>query len=156
MTDEKIDPAVPYLPSVGRMLGFASRATTALSEKRLAPHGLTLQQWIIMTALWRRDGLTVSELAAYYRVSDPTASSLVDRMEAKGLVERRRIETDRRKVTVHLTDMGWRLAPLISFYEPINEVLLTGFSDQERRTFAAMLERITSNAEAAIGESGEP
>ncbi len=152
MTAPKNQPAVPYLPSVGRLLGFASRAATALSERRLAPHGLTLQQWIILTALWRQDGLTVSELAAYYRVSDPTASSLVDRMEAKGLVERRRTDIDRRKVTVHLTDMGRELAPLMGFYEPVNDTLLAGFTDEERQAFATMLERVAGNAEAALEE----
>ncbi len=146
------DPNVPYLPSIGRLLGFASRATTALSERRLAAHDLTLQQWILLTALWRQDGMTVSQLAAYYRVKDPTASSLVDRMEAKGLVARRRSTEDRRKVIVCLTDKSRALSGLIDFYEQINEVLLEGFSDKERAAFVAMMERLIKNTETELGK----
>ena len=154
MTTQANDAApVPYLPSIGRLLGFASRAAVALSERSLAPHGLTLQQWILLTALWREDGLTVSQLAAYYRVSDPTASSLVDRMEAKGLVVRRRTDRDRRKVIVCLTEKGRSLAPLIGAYEPINDVLLAGFTGPERAALAALLDRLIANAESALAKA---
>lgn len=155
MAESENGPIVPYLPSVGRLIGFASRATTALCERRLAPHDLTLQQWILLTALWRQDGLTISELAAYYRVKDPTASSLVDRMEAKGLVTRQRSAEDRRKVIVCLTEKSESLSHLIGFYEQINDVLLTGFSDKEVASFISMMERVIDNTEGTL-ESENP
>ncbi len=148
-------PIVPYLPSVGRLIGFASRATTALCERRLAIHDLTLQQWILLTALWRQNGLTISELAAYYRVKDPTASSLVDRMEAKGLVVRRRSTDDRRKVIVCLTEKSEALSHLIGFYEQINDVLLTDFSDEEAASFISMMERVIANMEGVLEGEGQ-
>jgi len=150
MTTTEDEPNVPYLPSVGRLLGFASRATTLLSERRLAAHDLTIQQWILLTALWRNDGMTISQLAAYYRVKDPTASSLVDRMEAKGLVARQRSTEDRRKVIVCLTDKSRALSHLIGFYEQINDVLLAGFSDDEIAAFVSMIDRLIKNTEAEL------
>ncbi len=147
---------VPYLPSVGRLLGFAVRATTLVSERKLSAHDLTLQQWILLTALWRKDGLTISELAAYYRVKEPTASSLVDRMEVKGLVIRRRSTEDRRKVIVCLTDKSQALSHLISFYEEINEILFDGFSDDEQAAFISMMERLIANAESELNGGQKP
>ena len=144
------DPNVPYLPSVGRLLGFASRATTLLSEQRLAAHDLTMQQWILLTALWRNDGMTNNQLAAYGRIKDPTASGLVDRMVAKGLVVRQRTSDDRRKVFVRLTDKGRALSHLLSFYEQINTVLLSGFSDEEKETLISMMDRLIANAEVEL------
>ena len=153
MTASGNEPSVPYLPSVGRLLGFASRATTMLSERRLATHDLTIQQWILLTALWRTDGMTISQLASYYRVKEPTASSLVDRMEAKGLVVRERSTEDRRKVIVCLTEKSRALSHLIGFYQQINDVLFDGFTDGEMTSFISLMERLIANVEAELESS---
>lgn len=142
-----MDPAVPYLPSLGRLLGFASKSCSDLAEKRLARHDLTLQQWVLLTALWRQDGLTVGQLAAYYRATEPSTSNLVSRMEAKGLVRRELNPADRRQVRVFLDERGRSLDHLLSFYEEINEVLLEGFTVDERNLLIAMLERVLANAD---------
>lgn len=142
-----MDPVVPYLPSVGRLLGFASKTCSELAEKRLAQHDLTLQQWVLLTALWRKDGLTVGRLAAYYRATEPSTSNLIGRMEAKGLVQRRLNPDDRRQVRVFLSDKARSLAHLLEFYQEINEALLQGFTSDERKAFVSMLERVMTNAD---------
>jgi len=121
-----------------------------LSERRLATHELTIQQWILLTALWRTDGMTISQLASYYRVKEPTASSLVDRMEAKGLVVRERSTEDRRKVIVCLTEKSRALSHLIGFYQQINDVLFDGFTDGEKTSFISLMERLIANVEAEL------
>lgn len=144
-----MDPAVPYLPSIGRLLGFASKACSDLAEKRLSPHDLTLPQWVLLTALWQKDGLTVGQLAAYHRATEPSTSNLVGRMEAKGLVRREMNPEDRRQVRVYLSDKARALAHLLGFYEDINELLLQGLTTGERKALTSMLERIISNADAS-------
>lgn len=142
-----MDPAVPYLPSLGRLLGFASKTCSDLAEKRLVPYDLTLQQWVLLTALWRQDGLTVGQLAAYYRATEPSTSNLVGRMEAKGLVKRALNPEDRRQVRVFLNEKARSLDHLLGFYEEINEILLQGFTVEERQALASMLERVMANAD---------
>lgn len=142
-----MEPAVPYLPSLGRLLGFASKSCSDLAEKRLAQHDLTLQQWVLLTALWRQDGLTVGQLAAYYRATEPSTSNLVSRMETKGLVRRELNPEDRRQVRVFLDERGRSLDHLLGFYEEINEILLQGFTIDERNVLIAMLERVLANAD---------
>ncbi len=144
-----------YLPSVGRLLGFANRAATKLSEQRLAVYDLTLQQWIMLTALWQNDCLTVNQLAAYSRVKEPTASGIIDRLEGKEIVVRERSLKDRRKVIVCLTKNGKSLAHLIDFYEHINDALLSDFSKKEVVLFQSMMERIMKNAEVAVGSDSK-
>ncbi|MFU8828738.1 MAG: MarR family winged helix-turn-helix transcriptional regulator [Phycisphaerales bacterium] len=51
-------------------------------------------------------GTTVSQIAAALQIELPAVSALVDRMEADGLVERRRSDHDRRTVEVFLTRLG--------------------------------------------------
>ncbi|MGL1919880.1 MAG: MarR family transcriptional regulator [Hyphomicrobiales bacterium] len=144
------DQAVPYLPSIGRLLGFSSKVCSELSEKMLLPSGLTLKQWVLLTALWRGDGLTVGELAVYYRASEPSTSNLIARMEKKGLLVRKHDKLDRRQVKVFLTDEGRSLTHLVDFYSQVNEALLEGFSEAEKQQFTQMLERVIENSQKKI------
>ena len=147
--------APPYLPSLGRLLGFATGATNALSQKLLDRHGLSLTHWIILTALWRRDGLSIGDIADYYRVKSPAASRIVDRMADRGLVERRPDPRDRRASRVYLTDKAREMADLVDFYRDVNSRLLDGFSKEETDRLFALLERVAANAAANLAPDGD-
>ena len=84
------------LPSLGRLLYFADRAVAEQAEARIASHDLTLTQWITLTALWRQNGMTNSELAEYSGVTAAALSKTLSRMEKKDLVERKMDDADRR------------------------------------------------------------
>ena len=141
-----------YLPSIGRLLGFANAATDLLSQKLLDAHGVSLTQWIILTALWRTDGMTVGAVAEYYRVNVPAASRALDRMEEAGLVERRPDPSSRRVVRVFLTEKARSLSHLLTFYRDINERLLRGFSAGEADQLVDMLHRLQANAQRSLDE----
>jgi hypothetical protein len=49
--------------SLGQVLSFATGATVAMCQDMLAEHDLTLAQWVILSALWRQDGMLISEIA---------------------------------------------------------------------------------------------
>ena len=135
-----------YLDSMGRLVGFAARAVTALTAELLAEHGLTVPQWIALTALWREDGLTVTALARYTKATVPAASRLVDRMVGQDLLERKARKSDRRVVEVWLTPKAQSMRSLMGLYQDVNERVLEGFSETEAKRAAAYLERITANA----------
>ena len=67
---------------------------------------LRMAQVEILRRLSEEPGRRVGELAAQHRLAMNTVSNLVQQMVVGGLVERRADETDRRAVTVHLTDEG--------------------------------------------------
>lgn len=87
----------------------ASRAVTALYRPMLERMGLTYTQYLVMLALWERDGLMVRELAERLGLDYGTVSPLLKRMEATGLIRRERRADDERAVRVALTDRGRRL-----------------------------------------------
>lgn len=138
-----------YLPSLGRLLNFAAGSCNRLSNELLSEHDLMLAQWVILSALWRTDGMLVNDLARYTGNNDPAASRIVDRMVKKGLVRRRADRRDRRQVRVFLSSKGRSLAPLLDFYQSINDALLDGFSKSEAQLLFDMLERVDTNAKAA-------
>ena len=59
--------------------------------------------------LWEADRLTVGEIAAKLILNTNTLTPLLKRMEAQGLIERQRSDTDERKVIVALTEQGKNL-----------------------------------------------
>jgi MarR family transcriptional regulator, organic hydroperoxide resistance regulator len=87
-------------------LAVASRTVVSLYRPLLEPMGLTHPQYLVMLALWEAEPLRVSELADRLSLEPATLSPLLKRLEAGGLVARRREPGDERAVAVTLTPAG--------------------------------------------------
>jgi DNA-binding MarR family transcriptional regulator len=72
----------------------------------LQPLGLTHPQYLVMLALWERSPRTVSDIGAALLLEPATLSPLLKRLEAAGLVSRKRSTTDERALAVELTAEG--------------------------------------------------
>ena len=88
----------------------ASKAATAVYRPVLDEMGLTYPQYLVMLVLWENDPRSVRELGAELGLDSGTLSPLLKRLEALGLVERRRSSEDERRVDVVLTDAGTKLS----------------------------------------------
>ncbi|RZA34384.1 MAG: homoprotocatechuate degradation operon regulator HpaR [Lysobacteraceae bacterium] len=79
--------------------------------------GVTEQQWRILRALDEHEQLEPRELCELCQILSPSMAGMLARMEEMGLVERRRVAADARRVMVSLAPQGDRLfgeiAPLI-------------------------------------------
>ncbi len=71
--------------------------------------GLTYPQYLVMVALWNEDGVTVGHLGERLALETGTLTPLLKRLEAAGLLTRRRLKIDERRVMVTLTEKGRRL-----------------------------------------------
>jgi MarR family transcriptional regulator, organic hydroperoxide resistance regulator len=83
-----------------------ARSVVAVYEPVLAPLGLTHPQYLVMLALWERSPRKVREIGDALQLTPATLSPLLKRLEAQGLVERRRDRADERALAVSLTDEG--------------------------------------------------
>jgi len=72
----------------------------------LEPLGLTHPQYLVMLALWERSPRRVRDLAGALYLEPATLSPLLKRLEAAGLIERRRDPDDDRALAVSLTASG--------------------------------------------------
>ena len=68
--------------------------------------GLTYPQYLVMLVLWQDGPSTLGGVAKRLRLPSNAITPLVDRLEAKGLVQRRRDQSDRRTVIVTATEAG--------------------------------------------------
>jgi len=87
-------------------LAVASRSVIGLYRPVLEPLGLTHPQYLVMLALWQQDPRSVKELGAALQLEPATLSPLLKRLEASGLIDRRRSAADERRLDVTLTEAG--------------------------------------------------
>ena len=127
------------------------------ADQRARERGMTRAQWVILKRLFRTPGLSQNELAAIVEVEPITIGRLIDRLEARGLVERRRDPKDRRIHRLHLKP---KASPIIrEINQSLAELEMVMIEGIERRTLDACgtaLTRIKINMMARAGTAGNP
>ena len=83
-----------------------ARETIKLYKPHLDELDLTYTQYIAMMVLWEKKAVTVKELGAELFLDSGTLTPLLKKMEAKGLLTRRRSTDDERSLIVSLTPEG--------------------------------------------------
>lgn len=126
------------------------RAIDLHSKKLSKEYGLTGPQLILMRAIQEMHNVTIKELSNHTNVSQATTTTIIDRLEHNGYVQRIRSESDRRKVHANLTEKGKALldnAPL-----PLQDSFVNKFHNLEpweQSLLLSSVQRISSmmNAE---------
>jgi len=127
-----------------RLLGVTRAAEGELREFLRVKHGTTLPRFDVMAALYRRrDGVTMSELSRMLLVSNGNATTVVDRLEADGLVRRSPSDIDRRTVYVALTPEGLSaFEGLATDHEAEVDRLFEGLSEADLDVLTDILKRL--------------
>lgn len=86
------------------LLHDVARLSRIEADKRARQHDLTRAQWVMLLKLARHPGLSQKDLAEILEVEPMTVARLTDRLERRGLVERRADPRDRRIWRLHLTE----------------------------------------------------
>jgi len=149
MRDE-VAPGSGARHDAGRRLNLAAKSTRSYLEQHLAGAGSSFAVWTALSALKAEGPLIQRELAEILNVEGPTLTRHLARMEAEGLIERRRTSADRRAAIVHLTDAGESMHDRMSgIVSASGEIVLKGFSPEEIDEFVSYLTRIIENVAAA-------
>ena len=114
-------PGVTGLPLVEALTRAQRRLARGLSARLAEEEGTTLDQFRVLRALAGTDGRSMGELVESLVVPHPTVTRVVDGLVDAGLVYRRQSDTDRRRVSVHLSRLGEqrldRLTALVAAHE---------------------------------------
>ena len=122
-------------------LSRAHSAIAAHANADISRHGLTLAEFGILEVLYHRGPMLLGEVQRRVLVSSGGITFLVDRLTAKGLVERRACDTDRRARYAALTDQGVRLVAEIFPVHADAIVRAVGGLDQSELEAASTLLR---------------
>jgi DNA-binding MarR family transcriptional regulator len=108
------------------------------------PGELTFAQLRTIAALGREREMTAGQLAKSAELTPATVTSILDQLETANIVERNRSTEDRRVCNVALTPEGWELLERkLSVWNGLWADRLSGFSDKEIATAAAILHEVT-------------
>jgi MarR family transcriptional regulator, 2-MHQ and catechol-resistance regulon repressor len=142
------------------VLNRAAAAVTAHAEADVARHGLSLAEFASLEALYQKGPLLVGELQRAVLKSSGGMTYVVDRLEDKGLVCRRRCEHDRRALYAELTEEGQaRMAEIFPDHARAIERAMAGLTAGEQAKAVALLKRLglaaagapTGDAEGMVG-----
>ncbi len=113
-------PDDPYLTrSLGFLMGDVSRLLRKRFDMRARELGLTRAQWRVLARLRRREGINQRDLAEILEIENITLTRHIDRLEEKGLVERRRDPADRRAWNLYLNA---RVQPILDRMREFSEM----------------------------------
>jgi DNA-binding MarR family transcriptional regulator len=134
--------------SIGYLLRMLRTQLDRAIDAEMAEHDLTGVQWGPLLAIAFGMGDTAAELARIASVDTGAMTRMLDRLQAKGLVQRSRCPRDARVVRLELTADGQRLSREIPYgLSRVLNGLLRGFTPAELATFKAMVRRMLANAE---------
>jgi DNA-binding MarR family transcriptional regulator len=103
------DDIVPLEQQLCFSVYSAAHAFNAAYKPLLEPFGLTYPQYLVMLALWQKDGVSVKEIGARLNLDSGTLTPLLKRLQASGYVRRGRNPADERQLLVELTPEGQSL-----------------------------------------------
>ncbi|SDB59632.1 DNA-binding transcriptional regulator, MarR family [Belnapia rosea] len=136
-----------------------SRLRQILFDQQMRPHGVTRAQWWVLAQLSRGgdDGMTQTELARLLGLGKVATGSMLDRLEALGLVTRRDDALDRRIRRVSMTAKGQALLErMMTIGRALDAVVLAGLSAEELATADHVLTTIKRNLRRALQEADAP
>jgi DNA-binding MarR family transcriptional regulator len=128
-----------------------ARFRAIMFDSLLKPHDMTMSQGWVLVHLLRENGLRQSELAERLEVATVTTSKLIDRLEARGYVERRTDPEDRRSNRVFATDQAKAIVKIMTktIYD-VDEIANVGIEQADLETTGKVLSRMRDNLRAAL------
>ncbi|KUP97628.1 Fis family transcriptional regulator [Thermobifida cellulosilytica TB100] len=122
----------------GELIRAVARARGRGASFSGVEHGLTLAQAVLLESALAAEHPTVGEIAHAADISSPAATRMLQQLERKGLVCRRRSEVDERATLVSVTEEGRRA--LETHQAHVHERLRTLFQQVEPRLRPVLVE----------------
>ena len=129
---------------------YLSMANHMMVQKKLMEQlkdtGLTLGQPKVLDYLKDHDGASQKEIAAGCLNEAGSLTTILNRMEEKGLIERKMLNGNRRTFHIFMTESGKKNQKLVEeTFEKIEETALNNVSEEEQKVFMEIFLRIYRN-----------
>src|SRR6266496_5532611 len=139
------------------VLWKAARAVQAYAENSITDLEMCGSDFAVLEALLHKGPLPVNEIGKKILLTSGSITVAVDRLEAKGLVERHAHGTDRRARIVHLTKEGRKLITraYAGHAADMERLVSASLTRAERKTLIRLLKKIGYEAAGASEQSEE-
>ena len=135
----------------GFLMSQIGRVSGRIFERLIKEYGIDAfngAQGRILYVLWEHEKLTISDIARLTSMANTTLTSVLDRMEAEGLVKRTHDKVNRRQIFVTATEKANEYRDKYEqLSSDMNNIFYKGFSEEEVVHFDNQLRRILENLE---------
>src|SRR6266850_7218068 len=137
------------------VLWKAASAVQAYAEESVSELEMCGSDFAVLEALLHKGPLAVNEIGKKVLLTSGSITVAVDRLETKGLVERRAHGTDRRARIVHLTKSGGKLITRVyaDHAADMERLASASLTRAERKTFIDLLKKIGYEAAGKLEQS---
>ncbi len=143
------------LPTVGFVLHDVGRLMRKRFEQQAAHLGFTRSQWLVLLHLAKNEGIHQAGLAEILEVEPITLVRILDKLESRGLIERRQHPNDRRLWLLFLDPKAHSsLEKLHAIGEVTRSEALAGLSGADRAALLRMLGAVKANLVEACARPG--
>ena len=137
-------------PRLWLVLARAYHSIGEYIEGSITAQGLILSDFMVLEVLLHKGPLTISVIGEKVLLASASMTTAIDRLEKRGLVQRRSCNSDRRIRLVELTDEGRGfIEEIYARHEKDLERIAEGLSEAERRTMYEGLKTMGRAAKAA-------
>ena len=127
----------------GFLVHDVSRMRRTVFDNALKPLGITRSQWWVLAHLSRHRPASSTDLAKILDIGGVALGGLLDRLEAKNYITRRRIPHDRRIKLIDMTPEGENLLLLMQEHTlNLNEDMMTGMNNADIARVEDILHRM--------------
>lgn len=142
---ERADQDIP-LSTIGFVLHDVGRLMRKRFEQQAAHLGFTRSQWLVLLHLAKNEGIHQAGLAEILEIEPISLVRILDKLESRGLIERRQHPTDRRLWLLFLDPKARSsLEPLHAIGEATRSEALAGLSAADRTALLRMLDAVKAN-----------
>ncbi len=150
----QVEPA-SALPTIGFVLHDVGRLLRKRFEQRAAHLGFTRSQWLVLLHLAKNEGIHQAGLADILEMEPISLVRILDKLEARGLIERRQHPTDRRLWLLYLDPKAHSsLEALQAIGEITRAEALAGLPHADRAALLRMLDGVKANLVEACARPG--
>ena len=128
---------------LGALLNKAAGSVRERANTALEPLGIDIRQFIVLTFLGQLGPVSQQALGEYVRIDRTTMVALIDDLERKACVERRRNPEDRRAYAIEVTANGQEVQRRAAqVLERVDDEFMAPLSPDEREQLRALLGRL--------------
>ena len=129
--------------SAAYLIRMAYRRVNETFDPKVARHGLTRAQFMLLWTIYLAPGLEQSEIAEFAAFDNATAGGIISRLEALGLVSRARSGRSRRGRAVYPTEKGRAMMREANMQTPPQgQALLVNLSEAEQGQFLRLITKM--------------
>lgn len=136
----------PLDNSLGFQMSVAARSMKHALETKLADHGITSSQYVILEYLWKNNGISLTDLGKALHFDGPTITGIINRMARSKLIRRTRDRKDRRVIKVYITPKAKELQDVLpKLAEEVNKNAVLSFTGEEKKQIIKLAKAIHFN-----------